>query len=179
MVTSTARTIDLVTAYVMEDAVAATGFTQSPPVSDGLARPLFFADRVWTDVTSDTATFSLIGPESDALLDQLGAGAITGNLCHSPAGADGKCEVRVAVGSGLAIPGYTLIAQLKTRLRFGAVLSKLGQYHWASVSGNSCRTRTPSPDQELSDDYNPLEAGLWQTISFEKGCYIVRKPSPV
>ena len=30
----------------------------------------------------------------------------------------------------------------------------------------------PTPDRELTDDYNPLEAGLWKTISFEKGCYI-------
>ena len=30
----------------------------------------------------------------------------------------------------------------------------------------------PSPDAELTDDYNPLEVGLWQTISFNKGCYI-------
>jgi len=119
-----------------------------------------------TDVTSDTATFSLIGPESDALLDQLGAGAITGQPSTHQLVQMGSCEVRVAVGSGLAIPGYPS-PQLKTRLRFGAVLSKLGQYHWASVSGNcENRTRTPSPDQELSDDYNPLEAGLWQTISF-------------
>lgn len=30
----------------------------------------------------------------------------------------------------------------------------------------------PASDRELTEDYNPLEAGLWQTISFEKGCYI-------
>ena len=30
----------------------------------------------------------------------------------------------------------------------------------------------PKSDRELTEDYNPLEAGLWQTISFEKGCYI-------
>jgi hypothetical protein len=30
----------------------------------------------------------------------------------------------------------------------------------------------PAPEAELTDDYNPLEAGLWQTISFTKGCYI-------
>jgi folate-binding protein YgfZ len=29
----------------------------------------------------------------------------------------------------------------------------------------------PAPGQELTDDDNPLEAGLWQSISFEKGCY--------
>jgi folate-binding protein YgfZ len=30
----------------------------------------------------------------------------------------------------------------------------------------------PVPDLELTDDYNPLEVGLWQTVSFNKGCYI-------
>ncbi|MEM8605169.1 MAG: glycine cleavage T C-terminal barrel domain-containing protein, partial [Cyanobacteria bacterium P01_H01_bin.121] len=30
----------------------------------------------------------------------------------------------------------------------------------------------PAPDQELTEAYNPLEAGLWHTISFDKGCYI-------
>ncbi|KAB1991038.1 CAF17-like 4Fe-4S cluster assembly/insertion protein YgfZ, partial [Haemophilus parainfluenzae] len=30
----------------------------------------------------------------------------------------------------------------------------------------------PMPGAELTQDYNPLEAGLWQTISFDKGCYI-------
>jgi hypothetical protein len=30
----------------------------------------------------------------------------------------------------------------------------------------------PAPGQELTEDYNPLEAGLWQTISLSKGCYI-------
>ena len=28
------------------------------------------------------------------------------------------------------------------------------------------------PGFELTDDYNPLDAGLWNTISFNKGCYI-------
>lgn len=28
------------------------------------------------------------------------------------------------------------------------------------------------PDHELTEDYNPLEAGLWHTISLNKGCYI-------
>ena len=28
------------------------------------------------------------------------------------------------------------------------------------------------PAAELTDDDNPLEAGLWHSVSFEKGCYI-------
>ncbi|CAM9768188.1 unnamed protein product [Scytosiphon promiscuus] len=30
----------------------------------------------------------------------------------------------------------------------------------------------PFPGKELTSDYNPLEAGLWHTVHFDKGCYI-------
>jgi folate-binding protein YgfZ len=34
------------------------------------------------------------------------------------------------------------------------------------------RQGRPQADAELTEDYNPLEAGLWHTISYNKGCYI-------
>jgi folate-binding protein YgfZ len=30
----------------------------------------------------------------------------------------------------------------------------------------------PMAGAELTEDYNPLEAGLWAAVSFDKGCYI-------
>lgn len=30
----------------------------------------------------------------------------------------------------------------------------------------------PAPDRELTLDHNPLEAALWHTVSFDKGCYV-------
>lgn len=33
-------------------------------------------------------------------------------------------------------------------------------------------TGLPFPGKELTSDYNPLEAGLWHTVHFDKGCYI-------
>lgn len=30
----------------------------------------------------------------------------------------------------------------------------------------------PAPGSELTEDYNPLEAGLSHTVSLSKGCYI-------
>ena len=177
MVTSTARTIDLVTAYVMEDAVL---LLVSPNrlrhLMDWLDRYIFFADKVQlTDVTSETATFSVIGPASDALLEQLGASAIINQpyATHQLVQLGG-CQVRVAVGSGLATPGYTLIVAASDAatvwsniLQAGAV--PLGDRVWEQLRIEQGR---PAPDYELTEDYNPLEAGLWQTISFEKGCYI-------
>lgn len=176
-VTSTARTIDLVTAYVMEDAVLLlVSPNRRQYLMDWLDRYIFFADKVQlTDVTSETATFSLIGPKSDALLAQLGAGAIIGQpyATHQLVQLGG-CEVRVAVGSGLAMPGYTLIVAAENAatvwsniVQAGA--TTLGDRVWEQMRIEQGR---PAPDYELTEDYNPLEAGLWQAISFEKGCYI-------
>lgn len=45
--------------------------------------------------------------------------------------------------------------------------------------GLPCRLQTlrvlqgrPYPDQELTLEVTPLEAGLWHTVSFTKGCYL-------
>lgn len=45
----------------------------------------------------------------------------------------------------------------------------LGEKAWEQLRVTEGR---PKPGAELTEDFNPLEAGLWQTISFDKGCYI-------
>lgn len=176
-VTSTARTIDLATAYVLEDAVLLlVSPNRRQYIIDWLDRYIFFADKVnLQDVTSKTATFSLIGVESAALLENLDASAVIGQPYGTHKLVQLKdVEVRVAVGSGLALPGYTLIMPVENAatvwsniVATGAV--PLGDRVWDMLRIQQGR---PVPDQELTDDYNPLEAGLLQTISFDKGCYI-------
>ena len=176
-VTSTARTIDLATAYVTEDEVLLiVSPNRCQYLIDWLDRYIFFADRVkLQDITSETAAFSLIGSKSDALLEQLGTKAIIGQpyATHQLIQL-ADVEVRVAVGSGLATPGYTLIvpadkaADVWSKLvEIGAI--PLGDSVWEQLRIQQGR---PAPDRELTEDYNPLEAGLWQTLSFNKGCYI-------
>lgn len=176
-VTSTARTIDLATAYVMEDAVLLlVSPNRREKLMKWLDQYIFFADKVQlTDVTDNTATFSLIGPGSDALLEQLGAGVMIGQ----PDGSHqrftvGDTEVRVAVGSGLATLGYTLILSAADKETLWNILAPAGAVPMSDRVWEHLRIEQgrPAPDLELTEDYNPLEAGLWQTISFEKGCYI-------
>jgi len=173
MVTSTARTIDLVTAYVLDDAVL---LLVSPNrrefLCQWLDRYIFFADQVQlTDVTDETATFSLIGKESDAIVEKLGAGAIIGQPYGNHLLVDG---VRVGVGSGLASPGYTLILPATDKEKVWSQILALGVVELSDRTWDVLRILQgrPAPESELTDDYNPLEVGLWQTISFNKGCYI-------
>ena len=176
LVTSTARILDLATAYVTEDAVL---LLVSPQRSERLLTWLdgfiFPFDKVeLTDISAQSAVFSLFGRTSE-LLNKLASPALElSNLAEHQLVKIADVEVRVAVGSGLAVPGYTLIVDSASA---GTVWSKLceagavpvGDRLWSKLSILQGR---PAPDRELTEDYNPLEAGLWQTISFDKGCYI-------
>ncbi|KYC39908.1 glycine cleavage system protein T [Scytonema hofmannii PCC 7110] len=179
-VNSTARTLDLVTAYVQDDAVL---LLVSPNrrefLMQWLDRYIFFADKVQlTDVTDETATFSVLGLKSDAAIAKLGAGAIIGqpygtHLLIPVSGGEDK-NITVAVGSGLASPGYTLILPIAEREKVWIQLVENGAIPLSDRAWNMLRILQgrPAPDQELTEDYNPLEVGLWQTISLNKGCYI-------
>ncbi|MBE9125145.1 MULTISPECIES: YgfZ/GcvT domain-containing protein [unclassified Coleofasciculus] len=176
-VTSTARTIDLATAYVTEDAVLLlVSPNRRQTLLEWLDRYLFPMDRVeLTDVSSEFTTFSLMGSESDALLTKLGIQMPIDEVygSHQQLKLE-DIEVRVAVGSGLVLPGYTLIAAASDAAKLWQTLTAAGAIPMGDRIWEQLRIEQgrPVPDRELTEDYNPLEAGLWQTISFNKGCYI-------
>jgi folate-binding Fe-S cluster repair protein YgfZ len=105
-VTSTARTIDLVTAYMTEDAVLlVTSPGQDQRLMDWMDRYIFPADKVTLkNLTATVAVFSVVGPGSETLLGKCGialeSAAAYGH--HHQVELDGV-EVRVAKGewSGL------------------------------------------------------------------------------
>ncbi|MCU0549484.1 MAG: folate-binding protein [Leptolyngbya sp. Prado105] len=170
-VTSTARTIDLATAYILEDSVllsVSPGLTEQ--VIKFLDRYIFFTDKVkLTDITPTTQTFSVMGSRSHDIVTALGAA----ELIAQPYGTHCKIDgIRIAVGSGLATEGYTLICD--SSLDLAQKLKDLGATELNDYAWNQMRIEQgrPMPGFELTDDYNPLEAGLWHTISFNKGCYI-------
>ena len=173
-VTSTGRAIDLATAYVTEDAVlllVSPGYNQR--LIEWMNRFIFFADKVeLQDVTESTVAFSLLG---GGLMEVLGMEAIA----HQPYAthqvmAIGGVEVRVAIGSGLTTPGYTLIAATNDAAQLWQALTDAGAQPFGTQAWEQLRIQQgrPASGQELTDAVNPLEAGLWQTISLSKGCYI-------
>lgn len=175
-VTSTARTIDLATAYVTADAVLVlVSPNRRQQLIEWLDRYIFPMDRVTLkDISSESAVFSLIGPESDALLKKLGIEITAQAYASHQQLTLGEVKVRVAVGNGLALPGYTVIVSAQDAAGLWEQLKKAGAIPIGNCAWEQLRIEQGRPvaEHELTDDYNPLEAGLWQTISLEKGCYI-------
>jgi tRNA-modifying protein YgfZ len=176
-VTSTARTIDLATGLILEDEVLlVVSPNRREYLFNWLDKYIFFADRVTLkDVTDTLASFTLIGAQSAAILEEWGCPNLTElpQFSHKSYHVDG-IEVRIAIGTELGLPGYRLIvdrsqsaALQQALINLGAVT--LGEDVWECLRIAQGR---PKPDAELTEDYNPLEVGLWQTISFSKGCYI-------
>ncbi len=168
-VTSTARTIDLVTAYVLEDSVlllVSPGMVAT--LMKLLDRYIFFADKVkLRDVSAEKSVLRLIGEGCESRLGHLGAVPAARKHLGSTIGGQ---DVTIAAGCGLNLPGYTVICDIadEERVLSGLELPVL-EYDWEELR---IRQGRPIPGHELTDEFNPLEAGLWHTISFDKGCYI-------
>jgi folate-binding protein YgfZ len=176
-VTSTARTLDLATAYVTEDAVLVlVSPNRREQLLTWLDRFIFPFDKVeLTDISGESTVFSLIGEKSQSLLASLISDPISLNkLGDNTLINIADMTVRLALGSGLAIPGYTLIMSNDQAATVWSQLIAQGAIPFGDRLWSSLRIQQGRPlaDHELTEDYNPLEAGLWQTISFEKGCYI-------
>lgn len=176
-VTSTARTLDLATALVTEDCILIlVSPNRRQQLMEWLDRFIFPFDKVeLSDVSQEYAVFSLIGATSSAVLAQLALDSLEDSIhsSHRLVSAD-NISLRIVAGSGLAISGYTLLVPMVNGAKIWSKLMTLGvmpagERVWETLRILQGR---PAPDRELTEDYNPLEAGLWQTISFDKGCYI-------
>ncbi|MEL6350441.1 MAG: glycine cleavage T C-terminal barrel domain-containing protein [Cyanobacteria bacterium J06627_28] len=178
-VTSTGRTIDLATVYVLPESllvICSPGMVQS--LYDWMDRYIFFSDKVTlTNECDRTFLFTLLGEQADKVAVALGAEALVGqeNFTHVPLEKfSSEGSVYISVGSDLAMAGYTLWGPQSAAPAVWKALSAAGvtvgdRTQWEQLRIAQGR---PMPNQELTDDDNPLEAGLWHSVSFEKGCYI-------
>jgi tRNA-modifying protein YgfZ len=176
-VTSTARTIDLVTGLILADEVLLiTSPNRRKYLFDWLDKYIFFADRVQLkDVTDSLASFTLMGAKSTSILEQLGCPKLIDLplYSHQVHNING-IEVRISIGTELGLPGYRLICDRSNAPVLQQALTNLGAVTVDEDAWECLRIAQgrPKPDAELTEDYNPLEVGLWDTISFTKGCYI-------
>lgn len=177
-VTSTGRTIDLATVYAFDDAllvVVSPGMSQQ--LYDWMDRYIFFSDKVTLkDEGEETFLFTVLGADADAVMQQIGAAEAVGKseFSHVSLSLPEIRDITVAVGSELSVSGYTIVGRKEQAAAVQDALVSAGAKAATTEQWEALRVQQgrPAAGQELTDDDNPLEAGLWHGISFEKGCYI-------
>lgn len=176
-VNSTGRTLDLATVYVTQATVLVLVSPQRrQTLLTWLDRYIFPMDRLdLRDASEDYAIFTLIGAASDELLQKFGLDTMVNQpqATHQVLNLN-QVDVRIAVGSGLGLPGYTLLIPVDKAATVWSALHAAGATPMGDRAWEQLRIQQgrPRADYEITEDYNPLEAGLWHAISFNKGCYI-------
>jgi folate-binding protein YgfZ len=173
--TSTARVIDLVTVLVEEDAHwMLTSPERREILLNWMPRFVFFMDDVkFHDETGKYKIFSVHSSSSDDLLTALGGSPIAKGM-HNQSTLANVENVRVLADSGLSEAGYTFIVPAEQADILWQAIVDFGATILSPEAWNDERVRQgrPAADHEMTEEYNPLEVGLWNAVSFAKGCYI-------
>ncbi len=150
---------------------------QGGSLADFLRRNIFFGDKVRvSDNSAATAQFAIHGERADEI-----AIALDRRLAKLP--AMGSTDITVAdlaviLSRRAALVGghWALICRVQEAAAVHRQLLEAGEPYGLQPAGslayNILRIRSGRPGGlELSSDYIPLEVGLWDEISFNKGCY--------
>jgi len=181
LLTDKGRLIDVLRVSAREDSLwLLTSPGNQTRVMDHIAGLRFRDDVSLEDVTSTTAMISLFGPQAAHL---LGAAAHAHHLEDIP--MDGCREMEIggtqvtAIKSrGLRAPGFDIIAEAAGAPAVWQRLFAEGAPYGASPLGEEAwemlriECGIPRFGRELTEEHNPLEAGLADAISFKKGCYV-------
>ncbi len=168
-----ARILDVFYLLDEVDAIGALtlpGF--APKTTQFLKSRIFFMDRVTVeDLSQDIVQYDLLGPHSQDLLQRLGMQAPALNQV-SDVEIVGK-RLRILAVEGCFGLGYRLLGADKDREIVEDALRQSGALRLSPASHEAIRVEAgqPQASKELSEEYTPLEAGLFSAIADGKGCY--------
>lgn len=161
-----------------ETALAISEPGRADALRNYISRNIFFNDELRiVDTTALTHKFALHGPKAAAVIARWQP-----ELADLPAFGCRDLSVdgaTVFVGRRKALSGghWLVIAPIaQAETVWSALLTAgadLGLIPAGSLTYNVLRIRAgvPGAGRELSSDYIPLEVGLWDEVSFHKGCY--------
>jgi folate-binding protein YgfZ len=143
-----------------------------------LQRNVFFNDDFRLDnLSQSTRLFALHGPQADSVMASLWPDVVTIQPYFSVELTIDSIPVFAARRKPLSGSHWVIIVPPERAGSFWSSLLEAGREHGllpaGSLTYNTLRIRAghPALGRELSLDYIPLEVGLWDEVSFSKGCY--------
>jgi folate-binding protein YgfZ len=143
-----------------------------------IQRNIFFNDDLRLhDLSSATRAFALHGPQADALVATFDPSAAALPPLHTTDITISDTLVTACRIKPLSGAAWVLIVPNDAAADVWAALLEAGQAVGVRPAGslvyNALRiwAGRPGVGRELSSEYIPLEVGLWDEVSFKKGCY--------
>ncbi len=170
LTTNKGRIIDLLPVVNLGgELLVVTNPQAAEKVVDWIDLYTFGEDIQVTDITEETALLHVVGPEAAAL---LGASALS--LYHACEVSLGDAQAQAVRADALGATGYDLLVARGQAEEVWNALVHLGAVPMGEDAAEMLRVEQGAPryGRELSEEFNPLEAGLLPSISFDKGCYI-------
>lgn len=179
LTTPIGRIIDRVIVHNLrgERALLRTSPGRAGLLADYLRRNVFFRDKMQVrDLSADLVDLALYGPGADTVAATFAPGV--GDLAMH----DGiettfqDAPLLVVRLDPLGVGGVGLIAPVEVAPALWQAALDAGAPHGLRPAGSAVcellRIEAGMPGAgELNEDYIPLEAGLWDDVSFNKGCY--------
>jgi folate-binding protein YgfZ len=170
------RLIDRTLIYVREnDLLMLTSRGTASRVMTWLRKYIFFNDDVQIkDVTASDGMLSLFGTRSLDLIQSLSGAIVEALPLHHWQRVQLKeTEVLIARADPIGRDGFHLIIEAAKLPALRSVLIEAGVTSIREETYQVLRVEAGQPEfgHELIDETIPLEANLWDDVSFTKGCY--------
>ncbi len=173
------RILDRLLIYNREDhLLGITEPTRATPLTSYLQRHIFFNDNVQVqNISGDSAQLALHGPQATAFIKHLWPQAADlGVFQGMPVELDGV-PIYLAQRKPLIGAHWVMVMARQAASQVWQALLQAGEQQKIRPSGSllyhilRVRAGRPAAGSELQRDYIPLELGLWDEVSFSKGCY--------
>ena len=172
LTTDIGRIIDRLILYAENDVVyMLTSENNADNIARYLMRFVFFNDDFQIeDLSNQTAILGVYGKNAGAMLHAAGYDFAELPLHHH---VDVGQNCRLHRADAVAGEGYLIVGDsaekailLETLTNAGVVPIDEPTFDYLRIESGQPRLR-----HELTSDYIPLETGLWDDVSFSKGCY--------
>ena len=180
LTTNKGRVVDLLTMFYLPDhwlVLTSPGNLQK--VIDWIEDFTFGEEIEVEDVTAETVVLTIVGPRAPDIMQTLTQADFSAlPIHHSIQTTISGAELLVSKADPALGEAFTLLAPTASARTLGAEILAAGEaFGMREMDADSYEVfriaaGVPVYGKELGEEVNPLEAGLWEAVSFTKGCYV-------
>ncbi len=158
------------------DVLCVGGQDSGERVADHLRRFTFAEKTGLAIVTAETFQFVFAGPQAALAVAACGVARPAPFGCAGGALAD--VPVHVLAEDGLSGQGFSIVGPAAAAPEVWEVVASAVERAGGRLAGDGAFEARrvllglPAAGHELTGEHNPLEAGQWEAVSFDKGCYV-------